>query len=111
MLKLLGISETNPLGATKVAICVSKQEKIEPKINILSNNFFKEKMQNRCPMKEKFSDDIMEVAAFMLFCCHIYELKFMLFGIPYYVLADKFLKSYHCKTQSINFVNKLLQNA
>ena len=77
MLKLLGISETNPLGATKVAICVSKQGKIEPKINILSTNFFKEKMQNRCPMRANFSDNIMEVAAFMLLCCHIYELKFV----------------------------------
>ena len=62
-------------------------------------------------MRANFSDDIMEVAAFMLLCCHIYELKFMLFGIPYYILADKFLKSYHCKMQSINFVNKLLRNA
>ena len=105
------ISETNPLGATKVAICVSKQEKIEPKINILSNNFFKEKMQNRCPMKEKFSDDIMEVAAFMLFCCHIYELKFMLFGIPYYVLADKFLKSYQlCKQTAAERIRKKRKN-
>ena len=61
-------------------------------------------------MRANFSDDIMEVAAFMLLCCHIYELKFMLFGIPYYILADEFFKELPFrKTQSINFVNKLLQ--
>ena len=55
--------------------------------------------------------NIMEVATIMLLCCHIYELQFVLFWIPYYILADKFLKSYHCKTQSIKFVNELLRNA
>ena len=38
-----GISETNPLSKTIVAICVSKQNKIKSKINILGTNCLWEK--------------------------------------------------------------------